>query len=531
MTVATEPLVPQTRLSVYERWRARLAADDRARRLYDWLGPAVVVLVAAALRLFNLAHPHDLMYQFDETFYVKDAWSLSQLGYEGAWPEGANERFLAGDYNVFTADPAFVVHPPLGKWIIALGMLAFGPETGWGWRVTTALLGAATVLVLILLARRLTGSADAALIAGGLLAIDGLAISMSRVALLDTALTFFVLLAFLFVALDRERTAQRVVRGVAARAGTGGPPNWGPVLWNRPWILAAGVSLGAASGVKWSGAWVLAGLGVYLVVTDALARRRAGVVLWPTDAVRQGAATFVLLVPIAVVVYVVSWTGWLVTDGGYGRHAADASPATGFWSWVPLPLQSLWLHHQTMYASAANITSEHAYASPAWQWPLLLRPTGVYFAQDALGENGCEFANGCSRAIASMPNPLLWYAGMAAVVYLLCRFIVARDARHALVLTGVAVTYGPWLLYPDRTIFQFYTVLMLPFVVLAVVFALRDIAGPRHAEDHRRLTGQRLVWVFLGVVVLLSAFWYPVVTALTVPYDFWHAHIWMPGWA
>ncbi|MHC2999491.1 dolichyl-phosphate-mannose-protein mannosyltransferase [Microbacterium sp. HJ5] len=525
-----ESLLPPARASLYDRFSARIGADRRAQRLYAWLGPALVVALAAVLRLWNLAAAHDLMNQFDETYYVKDAWSLSQLGYEAAWPAEANDRFLAGDVNIFTADPAFVIHPPLGKWIIALGMMVLGPENGWGWRITTALMGTAAVLLLMLIARRLTGSTTFAVIAGLLMAVDGLAISMSRVALLDTHLMFFVLLGFLFVLLDRERTMARIALTVAARYDGDDPPAWGPLLWNRPWIVAAGVALGAASAVKWSGAWVLAGLGVYLVVTDALARRRAGVLFWPSDAIRQGVATFVLLVPVAVLVYIASWSGWLLTDGGYDRHSADASPATGLWSWVPLALQSLWIDHTTMFGAASRITSGHSYASPAWQWPLLIRPTNIYYHHDALGVDGCATGNGCSTAIASIPNPLIWYAGVAAVIYLAYRFVIARDWRYAFVLTGIAVTYVPWLFYPERTIFQFYTVLTLPFMLLALTFALRDIAGPRHADAYRRLTGQRLVLVFLAVALALSAFWYPVVSAMQVPYDFYRLHIWLPTW-
>jgi dolichyl-phosphate-mannose--protein O-mannosyl transferase len=341
---------------------------------------------------------------------------------------------------------------------------------------------------------------------------------------------FFTLLAVLFVIRDRERTMTRIAQSVAARYEGDQPPLWGPVLWNRPWIIAAGVALGAACAVKWSGVWVLAGLGIYLVVTDALARRRAGVLVWPTDALRQGAVTFVLLVPVAFAVYLASWTGWLVTDGGYDRHTADRNPATGLWSWVPLDLQSLWIDHVTMFNAAARITSPHTYDSPAWQWPLLIRPTGMYFHQDAFGEAGCEMANGCSQVISSIPNPLIWYAGVAAVLYAAYRFVLTRDWRLALLLTGVVITYVPWLFYPERTIFQFYTVLTLPFMLLALTFALRDIAGPRHADAYRRLSGQRLVWVFLVAALVLSAFWYPVVSAMTVPYDFWRMHLWMPGW-
>ena len=512
------PLLPPARPSLYDRFARRLSGDARARRLYAWLGPAIVLVIAAVLRLWNLAAAHDLMNQFDETYYVEDAWTLLNLGYEGSWPGGANERFLSGDVNIFTTNPSFVVHPPLGKWIIALGMMVLGPESGWGWRITTALLGIASVLLLMLIARRLTRSTTFAVVAGLLMAVDGLAISMSRVALLDTSLTFFVLLAFLFVVRDRERTMTRIAESVAARFDGDAAPSWGPVLWNRPWLIAAGAALGAASAVKWSGAWVLAGLGVYLVVTDALARRRAGVLFWPTDAVRQGLVTFLLFVPIAVLVYVASWTGWLVTDGGYDHHAGSN------------PLESLWLYHVAMYTSTAGITSGHAYASPAWQWPLLIRPTGVYYHHDALGVNGCGVSNGCVEVISTMPNPLIWYAGVAAVLYLAYRFVVVRDWRYALVLTGVTATYVPWLFLPERTVFQFYTVLILPFMLLALTFALKDIAGPSTADSYRRLTGQRLVLVFLGVALALSAFWYPIIAAVDVPYDFWHLHMWLDSW-
>lgn len=530
----SEPLLPATRPSLYDRFTTRLQSDPRAMRLYSWLAPTIVVLIAGILRIWDLGNAHDLMNQFDETYYVKDAWSLAHLGYEGSWPapEGttANNEFLSGNVNFFSSDPSFVVHPPLGKWIISLGMMAITPTSGWGWRIMTALLGTAAVLLLMFIAKRLTNSTTFAVIAGLLMAIDGLAISMSRVALLDTPLLFFVLLGFLFVLKDRDRTMARIAQTVAARYEGDQPPLWGPILWNRPWIVAAGAALGAACAVKWSGVWALAGLGVYLVVTDALARRRAGVLVWPTDSLRQGAATFVLLVPVAFVVYLASWTGWLVTDGGYDRHAADANPATGFWSWVPLPLQSLWIDHVTMYNAASGIVSDHVYKSAAWQWPLLLRPTGMYYHHAQFGREGCAATNGCSAVISSIPNPLIWYAGVAAVLYLAYRFIVVRDWRYALVLTGVAVTYLPWLFFPERTIFQFYTVLILPFMLLALTFALRDIAGPRHADPYRRLTGQRLVWVFLGVAVVLSAFWYPVISAMTVPYDFWRLHNWMQGW-
>jgi dolichyl-phosphate-mannose--protein O-mannosyl transferase len=296
---------------------------------------------------------------------------------------------------------------------------------------------------------------------------------------------------------------------------------WGPVFWNRPWLLAAGAALGAATAVKWSGLYVLAAFGIWVVVTDALARRRAGVPMWPADAAfRQGPVAFVLLVPVAVVVYLASWISWLASDGGWERHALDAAPAEGFWSWVPVALQNLWKYHRSIYEFHVGLTTPHSYQSAAWQWPLLTRPTSMYWHQ---GDAGVE-------AVSSIPNPLIWWAGVAAVVFLLVRFAMTLQWRYAAVLTGVAATYVPWLLYPERTIFQFYTVAIVPFLVLALTFALREIAGRADAAPTRRAAGQNVVLVFLVAAALVSAFWYPVWTGITVPYDFWRLHNWLPTW-
>ena len=535
MTTTDALLPPQPsaeRPSRYDLWRARVGADARLGRLCSWLAPVLVTALAGILRFWNLGHPHSLV--FDETYYVKDAWSQWNLGYAATWPDGADVRFAAGETDIFTTDPSFVVHPPLGKYLIGAGMWLFGPDNSFGWRFATALFGTALVLLLFFVARSLTRSTVFATVASGLLAIDGLGIVMSRVALLDTFLAFFVLLAFWFVILDRAKALDRLAALTVLRAPVGesaAPLHWGPILWSRPWLLAAGAAAGAATAVKWSGVWVLAAIGLYVVVTDALERRRLGITFWPTDAVRQGAASFVLLVPVAFVVYLASWTGWLVTDGGYDRHAADANPATGFFAWVPLSLQSLWKYHTTIYGSMTGMTSPHSYASPAWQWALLLRPTSMYAQATANGQSGCAGDDaGCLDILYSMPNPLLWYASIAATVFLVYRFVLMRDWRYAVVLVGIAATWLPWMAYPERTIFQFYTIAIWPFLLLALTFALQHVAGAASTVVSRRTAGQRVVIVFLAVAVLLSIFWYPLWSAMQVPYEFYRLHNWMQGW-
>ncbi len=295
--------------------------------------------------------------------------------------------------------------------------------------------------------------------------------------------------------------------------------------------MAAGAAAGAATAVKWSGLYAIAALGIYLVVTDALARRRAGVRIWPADAAfRQGAATFVLFVPIAVVVYLASWISWLTTDGGYARHAAVDAPVTGFWSWVPPALQSLWLYHRgdlrlprRAHLRARLCEPRVAVAAPAAA-DLDVLPV------DTAGSGGL-------RGRQRLRREHLQHAQPADLVRRrrggdLPGVPVRPHPRLALrtVLTGVAATYLPWLLYPERTMFQFYTIAILP-----VPAARSHLRAPRHRggvahRPYRRTSGQRIVLVFLVVAVVLSAFWYPILTGTPVPYYFWQAHNWMQGW-
>lgn len=497
------------------RLRDAVLLDPARRRLAAGIVPLAVTLLAAVLRLWDLGHPHELA--FDERYYVKDAWSLWTLGYEGRWEEGANELLPSGDTGLLGTDASFIVHPPLGKWIIALGMGLLGPGSSVGWRLTTALLGVATVLVLYFLTLALTRSIAWAGVAGTLLAIDGVTLVLSRMALLDGILAFFLVLGVWFVVLDRQRTLPLLTPPGPDEP----PPAWGPVLWRRPWLLAAGVALGAACAVKWSGLYALAALGLYVVATDALARRRAGVLFWPTDAVvRQGPVSFLLLVPVAALTYLVSWTGWLVTEGGYDRGSAAN------------PLVALWNYHRAMYNFHVGLASGHPYESPAWQWPLLMRPTAFW-----VGEDTTECLGGhCIAVISSVPNPVIWWGACAASVYLVYR-LVRGFARRApmpwilgVPLVGIAMTWVPWLLYPERTIFQFYTVAIAPFLVLALALVLREIAGRRDDPLHRRQSGERTVGIFLVVAVLVSMFFYPVWTGMTVPYEFWRLHNWLPTW-
>ena len=513
-----------------DEWWHRLNATPARAAAWAWGVPLGITLLAAVLRLWNLGQPGTLV--FDETYYVKDAWTLLNLGYEGRWPAEANDQFNAGIVDGYTSTGSYVVHPPLGKWIIALGLAAFGAETAVGWRVGTAVVGILLVVLVMLVARLLFRSTLVTALAGFFLAIDGHAIVMSRTALLDGILAFFVLLGVAFVLLDRRHHQARMTKWIVRRQDAGLATTWGTAFWWRPWLMAAAVAFGAACAVKWSGAYFLAAFAVFSVLSDALERRRAGVSFWMSGTLfKQGPVSFVLIVPLALVVYVASWTGWLVTDGGYYRNwAADpANALQGAFEWVPLALQSLWHYHESAYNYHVGVTSEHGWQANPLTWLLQVRPTMMYYQGSDFGDDGC-LADRCGAVVHDLANPLLWWAAVAALGYLIVRLVLKREWQIGVLVLGVAAGYTPWLLYLDRTVFQFYTIVFWPFLVIGLAYVLSLIAGSARDPSWRREGGLLTVAVFVVAVVAVAAFFYPLHIGETVPAEFIQWHYWLPTW-
>jgi dolichyl-phosphate-mannose-protein mannosyltransferase len=504
-----------------------------------WAGPLGVVLVAAVARFWALGVPGALV--FDETYYVKDAWTLWHLGYEGTWKTDPDRLFNAGKVNGFTNAAEFVAHPPLGKWLIGIGEVLTGGGNTAGWRLAVAVAGVLAVALLMLVAHRLFANPFVTTVAGGILAIDNQAILLSRVTLLDNFVMLFALAGFACILEDRFWTERRFGAWLMRRSGP--PGDWGPALVWRPWLLAAATAFGLCAGVKWSGLYFLLAFVAYSIGVDALLRRRAGVRHWlRASAIKQLPATLLTTIPVAVVAYLLCWTGWFLTSGGWGRRFVENGGARfpGVLGLIPTPLQDLWQWHQNIYAFHVGLDKSHPYASPAIFWPIMLRPTSMYYVSSGPGQRGCRF-DSCSEALTDLANPLLWYAFWAAAIYLVWRLIRRREWQTGLVLTGIVAGWLPWVVLPSRTMFFFYSIAFEPYLVLCLAATiglmvvrppLADAADELTALEARRTLKIRrvVVGVYLGAAVLVSAFFYPLDDGMQVPYWFWHIHMWSTTW-
>lgn len=479
-------------------------------------------MLAAALRLPALGRPHSLV--FDETYYVKDAWTLLRLGYEGQWPADPNPAFEAGDVYGYSASAAYVVHPAVGKWLIAAGLQVFGAKDPVGWRISAAVAGIVAVLLLTRIARRLFRSTMLGAVAGALLAIDGAAIVASRTSLLDGFLMVLVLAAFGALLLDRDLAAERLA---ASTAPPRAPQRWGPGLGLRPWRLAAGVLLGLAVGTKWSALYFVAVFGLLTVGWDASARYRAGVRLWwQATVLRDAGPAFLSLVPVAALTYLATWFSWFAHPGAYGRQWAVDHPGEGV-QWLPPALRSLWKYHQDMWGFHNGLETPHDYAASPLGWPVQWRPTSFFYQSPEPAQQACG-ADHCSQAITSLGNPLIWWLASIAVLACVWWVVRHRDGVAVAVLSGIVAGWLPWFAYAHRTIFTFYSIVFAPWMILALTYAgWRVLQG---GDDVGRTVRRVVVAALAVLVVAVSVFFYPVWTAQVVTFRFWQLHMWLPSW-
>jgi len=429
---------------------------------------------------------------FDEIFYARIAC-----------------RFVIGTARCGIADVVSGAHPPLGNWLIGIGIRLFGYDE-FGWRITAAIAGTLSVALLYVLVRRLlagqvsgTAATVGAAVSSALLAVDFLHVVQSRVAMLDVFVTLFVIATVLFAVLDGAR--RRGPRGEDADA-----PRWLlRVSLGRPWRLATGLSLGAAAAVKWSGAYVALGLVALLVAWEVAAsvrghgdpeagsRRAAfGIALR-----RELGPSLVLLGLVPVLVYLASYIGRV--DG----------------SLLALPWRtgSVWhaiLEHQVaMFRFHSGLAGDHPYESAPWSWLLLQRPVAYYFQADA----------GTYREIVAIGNPLTWWTGMAALAGLGIRWArtgAGLTRPEPVLLAAAVATYLPWLLLSGSRsqVFIWYVLPTIPFLCAAL--------GVLAALAWSSLAGRTAVVVALASVAVSFAFFLPVLTAGPLTPDGWRSRIW-----
>jgi len=439
--------------------------EQRQRRSWtrlDWLIVTLVAVIAGAIRLIGVTSTTSV---FDEGYYASDA-CLFALG-PGPPCHDVGAAALAP------------VHPPLGMSIIGIGIRLFGYRPG-GWRVTALVAGTLTIVLVYLLAKVLLRSTLGATVASGALAFDFLHFVHSRLAMLDVFLTLFGVATMLAVVLDRDHIGHPRRRQWAG----------------RPWRLVAGGMAGAAVATKWPG---LAFLLCALILTVAWEVRSRGP--GPRQLVRtlrdEGASILACFAFAPAIVYLLSYVGWI-------EGSILAWPwSEGSWTRNFLAEQARMLRFHD------GLDVDHFYASPPWSWPLLKRPI-VYLYEPS--------GNGY-RIILALGNPLVWWASLISLAWMLGAWARRRGGSEGAVLCAFALVWIPWFALDvvRSPLFLFYLLPAVPFMAVAVGWAATRLARAR--------PGKVVVAAFGIGAVALFAFYYPVLVASPLSVAQWRDRV------
>ncbi|MFZ5376696.1 MAG: phospholipid carrier-dependent glycosyltransferase [Patescibacteria group bacterium] len=277
---------------------------NKSNRIFFILVFLLAIFVVLS-RFYRLSHPNEMY--FDEVYHVPAALLISQ-GDERAFEWWHSEIYGTSNHDW--------LHPPLAKYFQAVSILIFG-NNPFGWRFFSAFFGCGVILLTGLLVGKLTKRRWSGLLASFLVAVDGLSLVESRIAMNDIFLMFFSLISLMIY--------------------------FSGFKFSRKRILATGIFLGLALATKWSALLVI--LAVLLIEVIRELRKRTIGESFPY-------LVFSLtLVPVFI--YVLSYTPMLLQQKNFDHFFE--------------------LHRQIINYQF-NRDGLHAYQSQPWQWLFNLRP-------------------------------------------------------------------------------------------------------------------------------------------------------------
>ncbi len=419
------------------------------------IAPILIALASFVLRIINLGLPKGFV--FDEVYYV----------------DGARD-FLKHGVEIDGANPEFIVHPPVGKWLIASGIKLFG-DNEFGWRFASAVFGTLLILLFARLVHVLFYSPLLTALGAALMALDGLLLVHSRTALLDLFLTFFTLL--------------------------------GVLLWHRNRHIWAGIAFGLAIGCKWSAVYFVTVIGL-ITVYQILVTRDMRKSLKPI------AAKFLQYGMLPVAIYTLTWSGWFISDRGWSRQ------------WSNNPFIS-WLHyHSEMLSFHTGLTEKHPYEANPWSWLVMGRPTSFFYESP----KGCG-AKDCAQEVLALGTPILWWVGTISIAVVVGYWIKSLihhrvDSAANIVVLGVVAGYLPWFAMQQRTVFSFYAIIIEPFLIVAIVYCAKLLLD----SGLKPAVSQSIVGGIFALILLCFIFFIPLFTGQVITYEDWHLRMWFESW-
>ncbi len=387
-------------------------------------------------------------------------------------------------------------HPPFGKILISIGISLFG-MTPFGWRIVGTLFGIAMLPILYLFAKKLMGSTACAALTCFIFAFDFMHFAQTRIATIDVYIVFFILCMyyFLYRFLCQDFATARL-KSLLIPLGL------------------CGISMGFGVASKWTGVYAGLGMGVlfFLHLFVVYWKKAKGTVLKSGKAFSFKALTsdplsnkvikvivfcLIFFVVIPLIIYVLSYVPFRDgTEDGLLKRA---------------------LHNQeTMYSYHSKLEATHFFSSPFYEWPFMIKPIWYYSGV----MNG-----GLREGISSFGNPLVWWVGIPALLYMIYLAVRKKDRRALFLVIGYFAQYLPWF-FVTRLTFIYHYFPCVVFLVLMIGYGFRNLEEALPKRGFRAV-----VILYAAAVIGLFLYFYPILSGQPINGAFVKEHMeWFKTW-
>jgi len=378
-------------------------------------------------------------------------------------------------------EPYEWTHPPLGKLIIALGILCFGMNP-FGWRILGVLAAAAMIPIMFLFGKRMFKSAVAGFFAAFLLTFEFMHFSLARLATGEIFILLFSLLMFYFAF---DYFSKREEEGEGERRGASTS------------LFLSIIFFGLCFAVKWTAIFGLVAILILLSVSNL---RNKKPIVGDYKIVLAG-----LFVSAAI--YIATYIPYMLSDGGHGL----------------VDVFKLQLH---MFGYHAMIEATHPFSSPWWSWPFMLKPLWMY---------SNTFDGTMVSTIVLMGNPAIWWCSIPALILIAARFAADKMRKtgdeHSFVSLFILIPFLlQWIPFAliSRILFIYHFVAEVPFMIFALTYWL-NLSLEKKALPKKNIILCFAI-AFLILIVVLFFLFYPVISGYPVAYEYKESLRWLSGW-
>lgn len=390
-------------------------------------------------------------------------------------------------------------HPPLGKILISLGVLIFGMNP-FGWRIVGTVFGIAMLPVLYLFAKRLTGNTAVSALTCWIFAFDFMHFAQTRLATIDVFIVFFIICMYYF--LYRFFTVDYWDR-----------ESFGKLCLP---LACCGLSMGLGVACKWTGVYAGIGMGILFFAYLALHRKsylsakqnpsgKTGthsnwdiLSVFPDRTFKIIVFCLFFFVLLPGLIYLLSYLPFRESD-----------PSTGLFA-------RMLKNQETMYSYHSTLNETHYFASPYYEWPLIIRP--IWYYSGVLSPTLRE-------GISSFGNPLVWWAGIPVFFFQLWLYLKKKDKNALFLLTGYLAQYVPWF-FVTRITFIYHYFPSVVFVVLMIGYSFRCLI-----QNLPRKRVLIIMLLYAAAVFGLFLLFYPVLAGQPVEIAFVNKFLrWFKTW-